>query len=179
MADLSLLVCSIHPRTEKLARLLECLDSQPRAYLDRTQILVDIDDGCTIGAKRNRMIAAAKGRYVAFIDDDDLVTCDYLEHIFYGIDKGVDHVGVGMIYCNGRERTEVVCSMRNGWEKRDGKYLRPPQHVCAIRRSIAAKVRFPDVSFGEDKAFAETVRPLVHTEHLTPPIYLYLWEPKC
>jgi glycosyltransferase involved in cell wall biosynthesis len=154
---------------------------QTDELLDRTQILIDIDNGqASIGAKRNRLIAAAEGRYVVFIDDDDAITEDYLEQIFVGIDEDVDHIGVGMIYTPTHgSPVPVECSMRHEWTFDGTKYLRPPQHTCAIRRSIATQVMFPDISFGEDRAYAEGCKGLVLSEWLTThPVYIYHYEEK-
>jgi len=179
LTDLSVLVCSMHARTEKLARLLECLSEQPAELLARTQVLIDIDDAPSVGAKRQRMLKASRGRYVAFIDDDDLVTGDYLTELFRGIEKRVDHIGVRMLLCHQGSRANVECSMHNAWETRDGVYLRGPQHVCAVKRTLALKAGFPDISVGEDKAYSLALTPLVKSEYLTAtPVYLYLWEPK-
>jgi glycosyltransferase involved in cell wall biosynthesis len=179
LTDLSVLVCSMHARTRYLTRLLECLSEQPAELLARTQVLIDIDDAPSVGAKRQRMLKASKGRYVVFIDDDDLVTDDYLTELFIGIDRGVDHIGVRMLLCHNGTRSNVECSMHNKWETRDGVYLRGPQHVCAVKRILALKAGFPDLTRGEDKAYSLALTPLVKTEYLTrTPVYLYLWEPK-
>jgi hypothetical protein len=181
LTDLSVLICSLHTRTRSLTRLLDALSEQPADLRARTQVLIDIDDAPTIGAKRQRLLEASSGRYVAYIDDDDLVTGAYLTELFCGIDKGVDHIGVRMLYCHHGKREPVECSMRHRtWEKRGGVYLRGAQHVCAVKRELALEAGFPNVSFGEDHTYSDALTPLVTTEYLTAtPVYLYLWEPKC
>lgn len=178
--DLSVLICSLHTRTALLTRLLQALCEQPPELLARTQVLIDIDDAPSVGAKRQRLLEASAGRYVVFIDDDDLVTGAYLTELFHGIDEGVDHIGVRMLYCHHGKREPVECSMRhNRWMKRDGVYLRGAQHVCAVKRDLALAAGFPDVTFGEDHIYSDALTPLVTTEYLTAtPVYLYLWEPK-
>lgn len=178
MYDLSILIPSLIDRYELRDRLLHRLAHQTPELLDRCEVLVAIDNGqATIGEKRNNLLDAAQGEYVIFIDDDDIVTEDYLDKIFEGIDKGVDHVGVCMLYAPlGKPHSRVECSMHYAWTHDGEKYLRPPQHVCAIRRGIACQVGFPAVSFGEDKAFASAVAPIIETEHIiTRPIYYYLY----
>lgn len=177
--DLSILICSLHDRQMQRNRLMSLIAQQPSDLLDRCQVLVDIDNGqTTIGAKRNRLLAASMGRYIVFIDDDDTITADYLREIFTGIDLGVDHIGVSMWYMPvGRARAwKVECSKDNDWTSRGDVYLRPPQHVCAVKRSIAIQAWFPDISFGEDRHYAEQLKELVKTEYLVPePIYHYLY----
>jgi hypothetical protein len=159
-------------------RLLLQIGNQSPDLLARCQVIVDIDGGAaSIGAKRNRLLDAAVGRYVAFIDDDDCITENYLTRIFEGIEKGVDHVGVGMVFAPRFQKPVLVeCSMKHDWTFDGTKYLRSPQHVCAVKRELAQKARFPEVSFGEDKAYALALKPLIKTEYvITEPIYQYLF----
>lgn len=181
LTDLSVLVCSLASRTDTRARLMDCLAAQDPALLARTQILVDVDAGqVTIGAKRQRLLKASVGRYVAFIDDDDMVTDDYLTELFRGIEKGVDHIGVRMLLISRGQKRDVECSMHHtAWAQKDGVYLRGAQHVCAVKRGLALAAGFPDVSFGEDRAYCDALTPLVTSEYLTSgPVYIYLWEPR-
>jgi hypothetical protein len=159
-------------------RLLLQIGNQSPDLLARCQVIVDIDGGAaSIGAKRNRLLDAAVGRYVAFIDDDDCITENYLTRIFEGIEKNVDHVGVGMMFMPRWERPVLVeCSVKHDWTFDGTKYLRPPQHVCAIKRTLALQVRFPEISFREDHAYAHAMKKLVKTEFVvTEPIYQYLF----
>lgn len=154
------------------------IGNQDPALLARCQVIVDIDGGeATIGAKRNRLLDAAVGDYIAFIDDDDCITETYLTRIFEGIEKGVDHVGVGMVFAPRWQRPVLVeCSMKHEWTFDGDKYLRPPQHVCAVKRELAQKARFPEISFREDHAYALALKKLVKTEWVvTEPIYQYLF----
>ena len=177
--DLSILICSLHDRGTHRTRLMNQIAHQPPELLDRCQVLIDIDHGQTpIGTKRNRLLTGSIGRYVVFIDDDDTITDDYLEQIFTGIDKDVDHVGISMWYMpSNRSRAwKVECSKDHDWTMDGDIYLRPPQHVCAVKRELALQARFPDTSFGEDRQYAERLKELVKTEYLVPdPIYHYLY----
>ena len=162
-----------------LADLLALISLQPPDLLARCQVHVLLDNGeQTIGAKRNQLLYEAYGRYVVFIDDDDAITPAYLTRIFEGIDQGVDHVGVGMRYAplNGRHSL-VECSMRHEWgyDEATNTYLRGPQHICAVKRRLALIAGFPDVSFGEDRAYSEALKPLIKSEFvITEPIYTYI-----
>ena len=52
------------------------------------EIVKFIDKGeLTIGAKRNQLVKRSKGEYIAFIDDDDLVSFDYVSKILKAIEK--------------------------------------------------------------------------------------------
>jgi glycosyltransferase involved in cell wall biosynthesis len=179
MIDLSILICSLYARVECREHLLSHIATQPRELLDRCQILLDIDGGtASIGAKRNRLLSAAEGRYIVFIDDDDAITSDYLESVFIGIDLGVDHVGVGMLYAPlGGRPVPVECSVNHEWGHDGIKYLRSPQHVCAVKRELALQAGFPDISFGEDKVYSARLRSLVKSEYvIAKPIYIYQYR---
>ena len=82
---LSILILSITDRAEQLKKLTDELDIQIELYnlKDSVEILTEIDNKeKTIGDKRNIVKAKAKGEYICFIDDDDMVSEDYLSEIF-------------------------------------------------------------------------------------------------
>jgi hypothetical protein len=59
-----------------------------------------------------------------------------------------------------------------------GVALRPANHLCAIRRVLASARPFPEVSFGEDRRWAESLRPLLRTELAIPHVlYHYRLSP--
>ncbi|HRB54711.1 MAG TPA: glycosyltransferase family A protein, partial [Bacteroidia bacterium] len=59
------------------------------------EILTDIDNGQkTIGQKRNELVEKSKGKYVAFIDDDDMVSPFYLKTVLPGCKQDADCVGL-------------------------------------------------------------------------------------
>jgi len=177
---LSILIPSLVSRHAYLQDLLGMIyGQQPPRFLGKIEVLVSIDNAHkTIGQKRNELLSAANGEYAVFIDDDDHINPDYLEEIFTGIEKNVDHIGIAMVYApdNG-PASPMYCSKDNRWEYRNGIHYRPVQHLCAIKTEIARKVSYPDTSFGEDKVYSDMVTPLVETEHcITKPIYIYKYR---
>jgi hypothetical protein len=59
----------------------------------------------------------------------------------------------------------------------NGIYLRTPNHLNPIKRSLALAVRFADVWFGEDRDFARRIAPTLRTEArqlLGQPLYFYM-----
>lgn len=179
--DLSILIPSLHSRAAQRLSLLVALSDQPNELLSRCQVLVDIDNGTvSIGTKRNRLLDAALGRYIVFIDDDDMIAPTYLRRIFEGIDLDVDHVGVGMLFDppdRPNQRKRVICSKEFAWGETDQFFLRSPQHTCAVKRDIARRVGFPEISFGEDREYSQLLRHLVETEYvIEEPIYYYQYR---
>lgn len=174
---LSILIPTLFNRQEFLSKLISQLADNEAELLNKIEILTSCDNGKkSIGQKRNELLRGATGDYVVFIDDDDDVTSSFIDLIFEGIKKDVDAIGIAMMYCPDNGPTKKVeCSMLNTvWEEKDGVYLRPIQHVCPIKRSIALQVKYPEVSFGEDHHYSLEVNKLIKTEHLiSKPIYFY------
>lgn len=173
---LSILIPSLYSRKASLSELLDLIGRQDSECLKHTEVLVSIDGKAkTIGQKRNELLASAKGEYVVFIDDDDVISFDYLHLIFEGVNKGVDHIGIAMLFQpnNGAHKL-VLCSKDYAWEEKNNVYYRSAQHVCPIKASIAKSAVFQHTNFGEDKIYSEKINPLIQTEHLiTTPIYFY------
>lgn len=173
---LSILIPSLYSRFEFLSKLLACISVQNKVCLNQTEILINTDNTAkSIGQKRNELLQSANGEYSVFIDDDDTISEDYLLRIFEGINKGVDHIGISMMYKpdNGAHKL-VKCSRDYAWCEKDNIYYRSAQHVCPIKTSIAKQVVFPLTNFGEDKVFSDLINPLIKTEHLIDtPIYFY------
>ncbi len=84
---LSILICHIEERAEKLERLMAVL--RPQLTPD-VEVLIETDDRqMSIGAKRNLLLEKAKGGYVCFIDDDDLVPDYYVKKILEAMETKV------------------------------------------------------------------------------------------
>lgn len=174
---LSILIPSMYHRHAYLSRLLGMLALQNKECLNKTEVIINTDNRqTTLGKKRNDLLAQAKGEYIVFIDDDDTISEDYLLRIFEGINYGVDHIGITMLYQPDRgPHGTVKCSKYYKWEEKNGIYYRSAQHVCPIKASIAKQFSFPEINYGEDKIYAEKINSLIQTEHLIDtPIYFYL-----
>lgn len=179
---LSLLICTLKERERQLNRLLMCLNKQ---ITDEIEILIECDSRqITTGSKRNKLVERANGEYVAFIDDDDLVSNDYIEKVLNAAKLGKDccslqgEITMG-IRKNGK-RIEVKrifkhSLMFKGWYESGGVYYRTPNHLNAIKKDIVKQVLYKDITTGEDQDFSNRVLPLLHTEVLIPgTIYYYL-----
>jgi cellulose synthase/poly-beta-1,6-N-acetylglucosamine synthase-like glycosyltransferase len=172
---LSILICSLESRAEKLERLMDALTPQ---LTIEVEVLTHVDKGeASIGKKRNELMEAALGDYVAFVDDDDMVSEDYVEKVLIALDDDPDCASLtGIIYlANGTSSIFDHSVEHQEWSRgSDGVYYRSPNHLNAIRRSIASKVVFEDINFGEDKRFSDKVRPFLRKETRIPgEIYYY------
>lgn len=183
---LSILVCSTVKRAPMLGKLVEALRAQMRLYPREVELCVDVDDGeVSIGEKRQRLLQRAVGHFVAFIDDDDMVSHDYVERIVQALRSNptVDCLSlVGVLTTNGEkpERFEHSLKHDRWYTRSDGVHIRTPNHLNATRRELAIKAGFPSKSFGEDHDFSKALKPLLKSEASTgdEPLYFYWFRSK-
>lgn len=173
---LSILIPTLANRANFRKRLMGMLAPQLSADIE---LLTDLDNGeRKTGTKRNALIERATGDYVVFIDDDDRIAPEYIAELMAGISKGVDVVSIrGRYRLNGGKSSEFIDKPHRAWSRdADGNHLRGVQHLDAVKRSIALQAKFPEISFGEDKAWGERIEAtgLVRTWHeVSKPIYFY------
>jgi glycosyltransferase involved in cell wall biosynthesis len=132
----------------------------------------------TIGQKRNMLLTQSGGEYVAFVDDDDAVSVDYIEKVMNGLTKNPDCTSLtgSITFSDGYSRPFIHSLRYDRWiDDHEGKvYYRPPNHLNAIRRSLAVQVGFPSINSGEDRVFSMGVRPLLRREEwIEGIIYMY------
>ena len=76
---------------------------------DEVECLVAIDNReATIGAKRNQLLKDSTGDYVCFIDDDDIVSEEYVERILEGTHSGADCISFRTIITFNDKNPSVV-----------------------------------------------------------------------
>lgn len=173
---LSILICTIPKRKDLLDRLFTELRSQILQSGKEVEVLIDGKTG-TIGAKRQRLLENAQGEYVAFIDDDDMVSSDYLSSILFALESKPDVVGfMGWITTNGRNKTNFKISKDCGYTKTGKGYERFNNHLSPVKREIALQIGYKDISFGEDYDYALrlTNSGLIKTERfIAKALYYY------
>ena len=176
----SIMICSLKARKKYLERLLNILKPQKT---NEVEVLCLIDEGeLSIGAKRQKLLNSSKGKYVAFIDDDDLVSDNYVELILEGIKQNPDVIGIHLIMnTDGKLSGKTYHSLKyNRWYDEAGDdpswryYYRNPNHLNPIKRELALKSKYPNISNGEDRVFSMNVLPFLKTEYyIDSPIYFY------
>ncbi len=145
--------------TKELAKILE-------PQLNNKIEWIIVDDGCNekeldkLKAKvihlptnsgnaskpRNIGLDKAKGKYIAFIDSDDLITFDYIEEI-------LKHLKYDIIFLSWKSHKHNVIV-----------YGEPPQWNCSVwcrvyRKDIIGKTRFrEDLKIAEDWAFNQEIK---------------------
>lgn len=190
MKLLSVLIPTLPDRKDFLFDLLDELHYQmeQRNIENEVEIITD-DTGkhLSIGAKRQRLLEKAKGKYITFIDDDDEILNDYLWVIISGIKSTKPDV----VSFNGYMTTNGI-NMENFKIRKDfpyitlrdtngkNEYLRYNNHLSPIKREIALKIGYKDLSFAEDYDYAKRLKEsgLIKTEYyFDDDLYHYKYIP--
>lgn len=119
-----------------------------------------------VGEKRTALLGMARGRFLAFVDDDDDVSDDYVKILVTAI-RGPT-ASVDVITFQQRaiiEGHEGICEWRLGHPNQPFRplaepsnsapspsFLRPPWHSCAWRTDLVRGIPFPPTNDGEDWA---------------------------
>lgn len=163
---LSILIPTLESRSDQRDDLLDVLADQIEGNND-IEILIEHGDIESVGTKRQRLLDRAIGDYIAFIDDDDMVPDDYVAKILKAIETEPDCCSLtGEIHWASSGQTERFehSIKHDKWEKKDGVYLRYPNHLNAVRRDLALKVGFKDMGHGEDRDYSDRLKPLLKNE---------------
>lgn len=169
---LSILICTMPSRKQMFDKLYLKLQSQINEISygsSNIEILHDDDMSINIGAKRNRLLEKSKGYFVVFIDDDDDVFDGYVPIIYSAIknNKNIDCIAFnGVItFAGDNQREWFISKDYKRWYEENGVYFRTPNHISPIKRSIAIKVKFPEISHGEDYVYSMQIYPHLKKEY--------------
>lgn len=187
---LSILIPTTPDREKVLYELLSELHNQIEkgGYDSFVEILVETDNReLSVGKKRQMLLERAKGKYVIFIDDDDKVGEDYLFEIMEAIKQEPDVITFnGWIETNGANRENFKISkdfpyitVSDAYGKNE--YLRFPNHLCGILRSIAIKIGYKDMRHAEDYDYAKRLKDsglLKNEIYIQKDLYFYLYNSK-
>jgi len=177
---LSVLVCSLERRNALLNTLMSKLIPQANGVVE---VITQLDNGqLSTGAKRNKLLDRAYGKYVCFIDDDDMVEDDYVMQILTAINKShPDVIGIRLKhFIDGNHHGDTEHSIKydtwiNDINQPIAKYYRCPNHLNPVLKDIAKQVRYPEVYLGEDRDYSLRLKPLIKTEEMIEkPIYFYM-----
>lgn len=183
---LSILICTVTERvqdTRFLLRLLNILEKQiTEKYESEVEILVYCDNKqISIGKKRDLLLQQAKGKFLCFIDDDDIVPEYYIERIVNIIKTNTDIDFIGWKLCyihNGVVASKpAIHSIRfNKWSEDQHGYYRHMSHINPVLRTKAIQVQFDNINFGEDHKWANEVYKLLTKEYFIDDfMYYYLY----
>lgn len=130
----------------------------------------------SIGAKRQALVDIACGDYIAFVDDDDDISDDYIAEILKAIRTGADVITFHQraIY-NGQEST-VEFKLGDGDHPfhPGGITFRDAWHVCAWRREAVDGCLFAETNYGEDLAWClQARRKAKNSVHIPKILHTY------
>jgi glycosyltransferase involved in cell wall biosynthesis len=191
----SILILSIPERIESMKAAVTHLQEQADAtgQKESVEILVLLDNRSkSISEKRNDLLQMARGRYVAFLDDDDAVSKDYMSSILKTIDENnVDCISFNQWCSIDGEPMDVEFGIGNPhgnlWRDEEGflgNIKRPPYHMCVWKRELAQSERFNPVygangQSSEDIDWLMRLYPKVQTEyHINDALHGYIYNSK-
>jgi glycosyltransferase involved in cell wall biosynthesis len=147
--------------------------------------LVDKENGGAASA-RNVGIDISSGEFIAFIDSDDWVEPDYIEHLYnminsYNADLAICSFVVASDLksreCN-KNRPNIVMGNLEALEQLNGNYYL--QFVVPwgklYRKSIFFNIRYPDGKFVEDEFIAHRLIYNANIIVFTEGEYIYYWK---
>jgi len=173
----TVLIATLGRRRHQLGSLLEGLLPQVEAVGGQVTVEALWNNGeRSCGLVRQDLLDHAASEYVCFVDDDDDVADDYVAKILPLLD-GVDYVGFDVdLDVPGQPgiHRRASHSLRHAeWD--NGTLLRHVTHLNPVKRELARKVPFPDISYQEDYAWANAMREHLDTEHyLAEVMYFYM-----
>jgi glycosyltransferase involved in cell wall biosynthesis len=181
MKDLSILILTLPTRIDSYATLIKTLNQQviDNNLINRVQIMSLCDTKeISVGEKRNILLNQSCGRYVCFIDDDDLIAPDYVIKLMNAIQSNSDVITFCGDYVDNTIRTPFSISMiHRGNYNEPNMFYRLPNHLCPVKREIALSSMFSDKNFGEDSDYAERINNHIKNEfHIQDKLYFYMYN---
>lgn len=172
---LSVLIPCVRPRLHKLKTLFDELAHQIGDQPVEVLALLD-NKRRSVGMKREALVQAARGEYVAFVDDDDWIARTYIADI---LEAARAHPTVivfpTLSFINDNPPAECAHSLANPTNEpyRVEGFRRKPWQMHPWRRELAQRFHFPDKSYGEDWEWVEQMIPHAQSQSVASEIPLY------
>jgi len=136
---------------EKFARLCPGLRLEVAHVIDNRER--------SVGLKRRQLLEGARGKYMAFVDDDDEVTDAYFEDFFSFFQSGMDVMRLrGQMDVH--TFTHSLETSLSGKMYANNTFVRPPNHLNPMLTDIAKLCQFEDARRGEDLKWSIAVSRL-------------------
>lgn len=169
----SILLLGIPERIDKLKQLINKLNQQisDENESKNIEVLALIDNKYrSVGSKRQALLDIAKGKFVAFIDDDDDISDNYISEISKAIRQNgdVDVITFNQIAkINNDPESPILFSLKYDNEEYhpNRPTKRKPFHMCVWNTRLTKTVKFPDASKTEDWCWIEQLCKIAKTEY--------------
>lgn len=185
--QLSILICTIEGREIQFSNLFNELNKQisENNLENDIEILYKKDKrgDFTIGHKRQKLLEESKGKYIIYIDDDDMIHNEYCKIIINVIkNTNADMIGYKLQRIVNTNKPELVdCSLKyKKWFNspiNEFSYVRDIDIKVPIKRELVLKCGFRDISLldnlSEDYYFAKDVREHIKTEFYIDEVMYY------
>lgn len=176
----SILILTMPERSFLLCRLLKNLIPQLEPWPDIELIVKTFDERYSLGENREQLRKMATGEYLNFIDDDDLITDNYVVAIRPLLD-GIDYISFPVqSYTDGQESWKFDYSLKCSGPYGVMSQFRDISHLHPMRRELSLAVPM-EGGREEDIRWANRLRELgiVRTEHhISETLYIYLYLTK-
>lgn len=178
---LSILICGVISRIKNgdAKRILEKLEFQASNYPGEVEILYLFDNKSRmLGEKRNNLLQIAKGEFVAFVDDDDDVSIDYVSTLLNAINElGYLDIFNFIVNVSLNGNPYKPCYYSKDYDSDFNlaeSYHRLPNHIMAVKRELALKTLYKNIIKGEDSDYSKRLKPLLKNEcNINKVLYFY------
>jgi len=159
---LSILIASLRSRKLKLERLLTSLGTH-----SGVEALVEVDDGeLSIGLKRQTLLDRANGKYIVYLDDDDIVAENFVAKILENIKFNPDAIGYWIEHHKDGHK-QFIKKMTLGLTSQvmyQGDLLSPLTHRSVVKRKILNEFTFPNIDWAEDRPYWAHIQKKIRWE---------------
>lgn len=179
----SICIPTVVTRGELFQRLVDRLAPQVEKANGQVEVVVFYNNfERQIGLLRKLLVDDARGEYLNFIDDDDLVVEDYVETILPLLD-GVDYIGFNVEFWSNDTKIELPTThtiKNKGWYEDGTGFYRRGVHTNPVRTELARKYAGYEGSDytknkPEDILYHDNISPHLKTEHYIPrDMHIYL-----
>jgi glycosyltransferase involved in cell wall biosynthesis len=158
-----ILICTIERRTDKLTTLLEALVPQIVPGVGVHILRDNLEHGYCEAC--NALVASAEAEYICFVDDDDMVSPNYVARIVEALESRPDMVGFEERYTvDGVLQMPVYRDLRAGeWRNEPNALYRDLSQGQPGRLELYRQVRFATdngTEFGADQRWVADLRAL-------------------
>lgn len=150
------------------------------------EVLVELDGGgMPSGLKRAKLAWEARGDYLAFVDDDDEVSPQYMLNLVEACRHGPDVVTFNVQLTRRNQfrvpTTEPEVWRLGMWDNDRPRGRMSANHLCAWRRDLARSVGWcPALGYGDDQLWYKPLHAsgeVRETKHLNRVLYHYIFDP--